>query len=123
MRQIVVTGGGTGIGRAIAQTFVEHGDQVVITGRRREVLAATASALGPAVTAVAFDATEPDQVAAALDALPARVDVLVHSAGGNTDFGAAEPTDLRALAAAWRANLPAHGPSPRPVPTAPPAPP
>jgi len=34
MRQIVVTGGGTGIGYAIAGEFVRSGDQVTITGRR-----------------------------------------------------------------------------------------
>ena len=38
MRQIVVTGGGTGIGYAIAGEFVRSGDQVTITGRREHVL-------------------------------------------------------------------------------------
>jgi len=38
MRQVVVTGGGTGIGLAIAGEFVRAGDQVTITGRREGVL-------------------------------------------------------------------------------------
>ncbi|GGV31976.1 3-oxoacyl-ACP reductase [Kitasatospora herbaricolor] len=108
MRQIVVTGGGTGIGRAIAGSFAAQGDQVVITGRRQDVLERTAAELGPGVSAVAFDATDPEQVEAALDALPERVDVLVNNAGGNTDIGAPAPTGLAGLAAAWRANLDAN---------------
>ncbi len=107
-RQAVVTGGGTGIGRAVAEALTARGDQVVITGRRKDVVEETAASLGPAVRAVAFDASEPRQVAAALDALPRTVDVLVNNAGGNTDIGAAEPADLADLAAAWRANLDAN---------------
>ena len=108
MRQIVVTGGGTGIGRAVAEVFAAQGDQVVITGRRRDVLEDTAARLGGAVRAVAFDASDPEQVQAALDALPVRVDVLVNNAGGNTDIGAEAPSGLAGVAAAWRANLDAN---------------
>lgn len=88
MRQVVVTGGGTGIGRAVAAAFAEAGDEVVITGRRADVLAKTAADLGPAVRPVPFDAADPDQITAALSDLPPRVDVLVNCAGGNTDIGA-----------------------------------
>jgi 3-oxoacyl-[acyl-carrier protein] reductase len=108
MRRIIVTGGGTGIGRAVASLFAEHGDQVVITGRRPDVLETTAAALGPSVRPLAFDATDPQQIEAALGHLPAQVDVLVHSAGGNTDIGSPEPAGLAGLAAAWRANLDAN---------------
>jgi NAD(P)-dependent dehydrogenase (short-subunit alcohol dehydrogenase family) len=108
MRQIVVTGAGTGIGRATAQAFAARGDQVVITGRRKDVLAETAGQLGANVWAVAFDASDPAQVQAALADLPQQVDVLVNNAGGNTDIGAQEPADLASLAEAWRANLDAN---------------
>ncbi|QMU68653.1 SDR family NAD(P)-dependent oxidoreductase [Streptacidiphilus sp. P02-A3a] len=108
MRQIVVTGGGTGIGRAVAEAFAARGDQVVITGRRRSVLDRTAAELGDRVRAVAFDASDPEQVEAALAALPPQVDVLVNNAGGNTDIGAAPPSGLAGVAAAWRANLDAN---------------
>jgi 3-oxoacyl-[acyl-carrier protein] reductase len=108
MRQIVVTGGGTGIGRAVAEAFAASGDQVVIAGRRKEVLEEAAAQLGPLVRAVAFDAADPAQVEAALEVLPNRVDVLVNNAGGNTDIGAAAPSGLSGLAQAWRANLDAN---------------
>lgn len=54
----VVTGGGSGIGRATAQVFAENGAQVVITGRNAEALAQTAAELGPQVTAVEADVTK-----------------------------------------------------------------
>jgi 3-oxoacyl-[acyl-carrier protein] reductase len=108
MRHVVVTGGGTGIGRAIAAAFARDGDQVVITGRRPEPLAATAAELGEAVRAVGFDASDPVQVEGALTDLPTSVDVLVNNAGGNTDIGAPEPSGLAEVAAAWRANVEAN---------------
>ncbi len=108
MRNIVVTGGGTGIGRAVAQAFAAGGDQVVITGRRKDVLEQAAADLGRSVRAVAFDASDPMQVRAALEVLPPLVDVLVNAAGGNTDIGTPPPPDLEGLASAWRANLDAN---------------
>ncbi len=108
MRQVVVTGGGTGIGRAVAAAFAAAGDQVVITGRRPDVLAKTAADLGPSVRPVPFDASEPAQVAAALNELPPHLNVLVNCAGGNTDIGAPDPANLSELAAAWHANLNAN---------------
>ncbi|QFZ22807.1 SDR family NAD(P)-dependent oxidoreductase [Saccharothrix syringae] len=79
-RTAVVTGGGTGIGRAIAAELVRQGLDVVVTGRRADVLAATAAELG--ARAVAFDAADPEAVRAALAELPDPVDVLVNNAGG-----------------------------------------
>jgi 3-oxoacyl-[acyl-carrier protein] reductase len=105
MRQVIVTGGGTGIGKAIAASFAEAGDQVVITGRRPEPLAATAAELGANVRAMTFDASDPAQVEAALADLPEIVDVLVNNAGGNTSIGEPEPASLVEHASAWRANL------------------
>lgn len=123
MRQVVVTGGGTGIGYAIAGEFVRAGDQVTITGRREPVLKEAVAQLGPptagsavagsAVAAVryaCFDAADPAAVTVALDQLPEHVDVLVNNAGGNTDFEhePAAEGDLAGLAAGWRANLDAN---------------
>jgi len=116
MRQVVVTGGGTGIGLAVAGEFVRAGDRVTITGRREQVLKEAADALGPRAGYACFDASDPADVAAALERLPARVDVLVNNAGGNTDFDrepagegdVADVAGLAGLAAAWRANLDAN---------------
>ncbi|WP_405163272.1 SDR family oxidoreductase [Nocardia sp. NBC_01499] len=105
-RNIVVTGGATGIGRAIARIFAAKGDSVVITGRRAEPLHATAEEIG--ATARVCDATDPAQIEALVAQLPSEIDVLVNNAGGNTDFDTDAPTDLRGLADAWRANLDAN---------------
>ncbi|MGC9665124.1 SDR family NAD(P)-dependent oxidoreductase [Planosporangium sp. 12N6] len=109
MRDVVVTGGGTGIGYAVAALFAEAGDRVVITGRREEVLKEAAGRLGPQARAVTFDASDPAAVTRAAAELPERVDVLVNNAGGNTDFDRPDPgDDLAAVAATWRANLDAN---------------
>ncbi len=105
MRSIVVTGAGTGIGRAVAAAFVAAGEEVVITGRRADVLHTTAEHIG--ARPVVCDATDAEQIARLAEAV-AEVDVLVNCAGGNTDFDRRDPQDLHELAAAWRANLEAN---------------
>lgn len=108
-REVVITGGGTGIGLAIAESFAAAGERVTITGRREEVLASAAETLhgiGGTVTPVAFDAGDPAAVAAALPRLPDRVDVLVNNAGGNLSERP-RPADggLPALAEEWHAMM------------------
>lgn len=106
-RMIVVTGGATGIGRATAERFRADGDEVVITGRREDVLAKTAADLG--ARGVVCDATDPEQVQRLLGELPEQVDVLVNNAGGNTDLGRPDADgDLAQLKANWLANLEAN---------------
>lgn len=46
---VVVTGGGTGIGRYIAETFAVNGSKVYITGRRKDVLEKTAAEINAQV--------------------------------------------------------------------------
>lgn len=93
-RVALITGGGTGIGMAIAERFVAEGARVCITGRRREKLGQVVAAL-PAGSAVACtgDVTRPDDaermVAAALE-LPGRFDLLVNNAGINSVGGVAD---------------------------------
>ena len=104
----VVTGGGTGIGRAVAERIVAGGGEVWITGRRADVLEKAADEIG--AHPVVFDATRPEQIRAALAALPARVDLLVNNAGGNTDFAGPDTDDtgadpLERLRTSWLANL------------------
>ncbi|MFF8730809.1 SDR family NAD(P)-dependent oxidoreductase [Streptomyces sp. NPDC015171] len=81
-RNIVISGGGTGIGRAAAQTFAAGGDRVLLLGRRAEVLE---KAGVPGALSYAADLAEPDQVRGVARFVATElgaVDVLVHSAGG-----------------------------------------
>ena len=106
-RTVVVTGGSTGIGRAVAERFAADGDQVVITGRRADVLAETAAKIG--ARGVVCDATDPVAVRALAGELPERIDVLVNNAGGNTDFTQPDDEgDLGLLAQNWHANFAAN---------------
>ncbi len=103
-RVALITGGGTGIGTAIAQRFVAEGAKVCITGRRREKLDEVVEAL-PAGSAVACPGSVTDpgdaerMVSAALD-LPGRFDLLVNNAGVNS-VGAVADLDPEG----WRETL------------------
>jgi citronellol/citronellal dehydrogenase len=104
----IVTGGGTGIGRATARAFVAAGARVAICGRRPEPLEAVQAELGTdACLARACDVREPEQVAVFLDDVSRRydgVDTLVHSAGGQ--FAAPlEQTSTKGLRAVHRLNV------------------
>ncbi|MER6531774.1 SDR family oxidoreductase [Streptomyces sp. NPDC001508] len=109
-RTAIVTGGGYGIGRAVAEHLLAQDCDVVITGRRAEILERTAAELGPRVTPMAFDASDPDAIQVAADSLPARVDVLVNNAGGATeyDFAMPERGRLKELREAWLRNIEAN---------------
>ncbi len=106
-RVAVVSGGGTGIGRAIAAGLASDGFDVVILGRRAEVLAEAADTLNEGlaterVTWRQVDLTDPVAVQALADELEVTygtVDALVNNAGGTS---ASTPTDLTDLAHAWR---------------------
>ncbi|MEU1403541.1 SDR family oxidoreductase [Streptomyces sp. NPDC005728] len=81
-RNIVISGGGTGIGLATARAFAADGDQVLLLGRRAEVLE---KAGVPGALTCAADLTEPGDVRGVARFVAEElgtVDVLVHSAGG-----------------------------------------
>jgi 3-oxoacyl-[acyl-carrier protein] reductase len=104
-RSVLVSGGGTGIGRAVAAAFAARGDEVTILGRRADVLRTTAKEIHgrPPVRTVAVDLTDPAAVEEAVGLLPERVDVLVNNAGRRGS--APDGEGLRAVADRWRRDL------------------
>jgi 3-oxoacyl-[acyl-carrier protein] reductase len=101
-RNVVVTGGGTGIGLAVARRFASTRDDVVIVGRRREVLVSAAASIGPTTRPLVCDLTDPDAVEELLTALPERIDVLVNNAGSREVAVGAGP---HAVLARWRGDF------------------
>jgi NAD(P)-dependent dehydrogenase (short-subunit alcohol dehydrogenase family) len=88
-RTIVITGGGTGLGRAMGQTLVGLGARLAICGRRREVVEQTAKELssgGREVLALGCDVRKPEEVEAMFAAVVERfgqIHALVNNAAGN----------------------------------------
>ncbi len=81
-RLAVVTGGGSGLGAAMAHRLVDEGLRVVLVGRRAAALAEVAARLGPAASAEVCDVSSPDDVAALAGRLAGEeVSVLVNNAG------------------------------------------
>ena len=100
----VVTGAGSGIGRATAERLAEAGCRVTLIGRHIGRLAETADRIGDAAFAAPADVTDPDALAAAIEAGRDRfgpVDVLVNNAGAATSapFLKTGAEDLRAMLA------------------------
>jgi len=88
-KRILITGGGTGLGKGMAQRFLELGAEVYICGRREEVLKATATELSEAtkgtIHALPCDVRDLDAVERMIDSIwsAAPLDVLVNNAAGN----------------------------------------
>ena len=90
-RTAVVTGGGTGIGAAIAVALAQQGARVTITGRRKSPLDETATR-APGISAAVMDVTDEAQVS---ETLSGPVDILVANAGiAETMPLAKMPTDF-----------------------------
>lgn len=104
-RVVVITGGGTGIGAAIAERYADDGATVVIVGRRREPLEEVAARIG--ATAVVADASDGASARAAVAEVVERfggIDVLVANAGGH-GFAAVGDTSDDDWDAAIKVNL------------------
>src|SRR5216110_168084 len=87
-KRILVTGGGTGLGRSMSHRFLELGANVVICGRREDVLEQTAEELtketGAEIETVRCDVRLPDAVEAMMDRIWQKrpLDILVNNAAG-----------------------------------------
>ncbi|MDP1914324.1 SDR family NAD(P)-dependent oxidoreductase [Brevundimonas sp.] len=103
----VVTGAGSGIGRATADRLAEAGCQVTLIGRHIDRLVETADRVGDAAFAAPADVTDPDALAAAIEAGRDRfgpIDILINNAGAATSAPFLQ-TDAEALRAMLALNL------------------
>ncbi|MFZ0318446.1 MAG: SDR family oxidoreductase [Candidatus Sulfotelmatobacter sp.] len=86
-KRALITGGGTGLGKAMARRFLELGATVYICGRREEVLQQTAAELSAygAIHALPCDVRNLEAVEAMIDAIwkDGVLDILVNNAAGN----------------------------------------
>ena len=86
-KTVIVTGASQGIGKTVAERFAEEGADVMITGRRPEVLESVVAGIqtgGGSAWAFTADVSDPDDVAASVAAAIerwGRIDVLVNNAG------------------------------------------
>jgi citronellol/citronellal dehydrogenase len=100
-RVVLVTGGGTNLGKQAAIELAAAGAQVVIAGRREEVLAEAAAEIGARCSFVAGDIREPAEATRIVETARerhGRLDVLVNNAGGQFFVPAEE-----IAAKGWRA--------------------
>ncbi len=103
MRRVLITGGGAGLGRAMAEAFVAAGDRVAICDADAEAVAATAQAL-PGQIAAQVDVTDEAGMTAFLHEVEAAwggVDIVCANAGTGGPAGRIEDLDY----AAWKSCL------------------
>ncbi|MCH8908627.1 MAG: SDR family oxidoreductase [Candidatus Heimdallarchaeota archaeon] len=93
---VLITGGGTGIGKATAEAFVGEGGKVVIVGRRQNVVQATTKELGDKAQFVIGDISKVGEPKIIIDQVIAKngqLDLLVNNAAAFTRGPLSETTD------------------------------
>lgn len=107
---IFITGGGSGIGRGLAEALHAKGNQVIISGRRKSALADTVAA-NPGMEAVELDVTDPKRIADVAEKLVAdfpKLNVLINNAGIAGMWPINAPVEDAPVAALLATNV--HGP-------------
>lgn len=108
---LIVTGGGTGIGQAVALAGQAAGKRVLVTGRRPEPLAALSDLSeqtgrsGGRIEHLVCDNADVDDVGRLADRVTEPVHGLVLAAGGNPATGRPDPASLRQVAELYQATL------------------
>jgi gluconate 5-dehydrogenase len=102
----LITGGGTGIGYAIAKLMIAAGARVLITGRREETLQCACQELGEAATYLVHDVAQVDSIPELVERAEAiaPIDVLINNAGRHLKRETLETTD-QDFAAVLQTNL------------------
>jgi uncharacterized oxidoreductase len=105
---ILITGGGSGIGRGLAQAFHALGNHVIVAGRRRQALDETTAA-NPGMTSLALDIEDPANIRSFAAELAARypaLNVLINNAGiMRAERLVAQPEDLAGAESIVATNL------------------
>jgi uncharacterized oxidoreductase len=104
---IFITGGGSGIGRALAEALHKRGNKIIISGRRKGHLAAVVTA-NPGIEAIALDIADPDNINAVAKKLIQEypdLNVLMNNAGIMEPDQAAGIIDDRLLVSTVTTNL------------------
>ena len=104
---IFITGGGSGIGRALAEALHKRGNKVIISGRRKGHLDAVVKA-NPGIQAIQLDIADPDNIKAVAQKLIREypdLNVLINNAGIMEPDQAAGTIDEKLLASTVTINL------------------
>lgn len=95
-KRALITGGGSGIGRAIAKAFIDAGASVVISGRRESALKEAAGELGDRCAYHGFDVADLSGLPTSVTLIESQfgpLDILVNNAGVNLKQPTLEVTD------------------------------
>jgi len=105
---ILITGGGSGIGRGLAEAFHRLGNEVIIAGRRKQVLDETVAA-NPGMKAAVLDIESADGIRSFADGIAKeypKLNVVIHNAGiMRPENLLGQPADLTTLDATIATNL------------------
>ena len=107
MPRALITGGSAGLGRALAAGLAADGWDVVITGRDTQRLDAVAAELGPSVTAVSGDVTDPSHRDVLAEAVADGLDLLVNNAStlGSSPLVPVQELTSAVLRHVWETNV------------------